>query len=397
MPRDRKGRMSELHHQESLSTTLAEKVRALYNAYNQNEHDAARANLIATIEMDALSIAQGLDPEIIRSTIGEATLDAIRRTVQNVSNDMENKLEWIHFYLLEKETELRNEWTRQKAVQMQNLYMDDPKRAYRWLTNDTQPDIPISIQTLANHFSKIWEEKPEFHDPDINNFFKLHKVTSEEDLKSLKEDLLNPETMMDVIRTRGIASAPGEDGLTNPILKIQAESMAGLLVEMLSKLLDVKKCPAIWKSSRTILLFKKGDRTQPGNWRPISLTSAVYRVIMAPIAKWLFKLNARVPLVSSNQKGFISGIAGCSEHSSKANSVIHNAVSNNRPFFVVALDLKDAFGSIPHQLIKRNMEDIGLPEEINELIEDCYHKSTTPIFAGKDRSSYIKANKDVKQ
>jgi hypothetical protein len=144
---------------------------------------------------------------------------------------------------------------------MQNLYKDDPKRAYRWLTNETQPDIPISIQTLVNHFSKIWEEKPEFHDPDINSLFKLHKVTSEEDLKLLKEDLLNPEAMMDVIRTRGNASAPGEDGLTNPILKIQAGSMAELLVEMLSKLLDVKKCLSIWKSSRIILLFKKGSFT----------------------------------------------------------------------------------------------------------------------------------------
>jgi hypothetical protein len=227
------------------------------------------------------------------------------------------------------------------------------------------------------------------------SLFKLHKVTSEEDLKSLKEDLLNQETMMDAIRTRGIASAPGEDGLTNPILKIQAESMAELLVEMLSKLLDVKKCPAIWKSSRTILLFKKGDRKQPGNWRPISLTSVVYRVIMARIAKSLFKLHSRIPLVSSNQKGFIPGIAGCSEHSSKANSVIHNAVSSNRPIFVVALDLKDAFDSIPHQLIKRNMEDIGLPEEINQLNEDCYSKSTTRIFAGKDRFCYIKTNKSV--
>jgi hypothetical protein len=111
IPRDLKTRMFELDHQENLFTTLAGKLGALFNAYNQNNHDPARANLIATIEMDAFSIAQGLDPEIIKHTIGEPTLEAIRRTIQNASNDMENKLEWIHFYLLQKETELRNEWT----------------------------------------------------------------------------------------------------------------------------------------------------------------------------------------------------------------------------------------------------------------------------------------------
>jgi hypothetical protein len=105
---------------------------------------------------------------------------------------------------------------------------------------------------------------------------------------------------------------------------------------------------------------------------------------MARITKFLFKLHSRVPLVSSNQKGFIPKIAGGSEHSSKANSVIHNSVSINRPIFVVALDLTDAFGSIPHQLIKRNMEDIGLPEKINELIGYCYNKTATRIFARKE-------------
>jgi hypothetical protein len=90
------------------------------------------------------------------------------------------------------------------------------------LTNDTQPDIPISIQTLINQFSNIREGKSEFHEPDFNGLFKLHKVTTEEDLKALKEDLLNPETMMNIMRTRGNASAPGEDGLINPILEIQA-------------------------------------------------------------------------------------------------------------------------------------------------------------------------------
>jgi hypothetical protein len=52
----------------------------------------------------------------------------------------------------------------------------------------------------------------------------------------------------------------------------------------------------------------------------------------------------------------------------------------------MASNLKEAFGSIHHLQIKRNMEDIGLPEEVNQLIEDCYNKLTTPIFAEKDRS-----------
>jgi hypothetical protein len=225
----------------------------------------------------------------------------------------------------------------------------------------------------------------------------LHNVIQEEDLKVLEEELESEEAMMDAIKTRGNASAPGEDGLTNPIMKIQPKSMAQLLIRMLRKLMSVKRCPEVWKSSRTILLYKKGDREDPGNWRPISLTSVLYRVIMARVTKALFKIHQRVPLVSLNQKGFIPGISGCAEHAARANSIIHDAMIKERSIFVVALDLRDAFGSIPHQLIRRNMIDIGIPEGLHCFIGDCYHKSSTRIFAGKDRTSQIQTNKGVKQ
>jgi hypothetical protein len=44
------------------------------------------------------------------------------------------------------------------------------------------PNEQISIQRLINLFSNIWEEKRKFHEPDLNNLFELHKITSEEEL-----------------------------------------------------------------------------------------------------------------------------------------------------------------------------------------------------------------------
>jgi hypothetical protein len=158
---------------------------------------------------------------------------------------------------------------------------------------------------------------------------------------------------------------------------------------MIQKLLKVGKCPKIWKSSRTILLLKVGDRKDPGNWRPISLTNDVYRTITAKIMKCLFKVHERVPFVSLNQKGFIPGISGCSEHAAKANSIILNASRDNRSLYIVALDLKDAFCSISHQIIKQNMNDIGIPQQLIGIIGDIYYKSSTKIMAGKSKSREI--------
>jgi hypothetical protein len=64
---------------------------------------------------------------------------------------------------------------------------------------------------------------------------------------------------------------------------------------------------------------------------------------------------------------------------------------------MVGLDLKDAFGSIPHQIIKKNMKDIGIHDSITEFISDTYHKARARIFARKSKSQTISTIKGIKQ
>jgi hypothetical protein len=115
------------------------------------------------------------------------------------------------------------------------------------------------------------------------------------------------------------------------------------------------------------------------------------------MTKCLFDADQKILLVSLNQKRFISGIACCTEHVGKANSIVINSNRNGRILFKVTLDLKDAFRSIPYQIIKKNMIDIGILDFITEFISNTYHKAKTRIFAKKFKSQAIRANKGVKQ
>ena len=45
-----------------------------------------------------------------------------------------------------------------------------------------------------------------------------------------------------------------------------------------SKSLDKGFLPTDWRVANVIPIFKKGDHSQPGNYRPISLTSVVCKV-----------------------------------------------------------------------------------------------------------------------
>jgi hypothetical protein len=72
--------------------------------------------------------------------------------------------------------------------------------------------------------------------------------------------------------------------------------------------------PRTWKRSRTVFLYKKGEVTAPENWRPIAITSCVYRIFASMISGFI-QQNLHKPgkrkIFSLAQKGFVSGVQGC--------------------------------------------------------------------------------------
>jgi hypothetical protein len=103
------------------------------------------------------------------------------------------------------------------------------------------------------------------------------------------------------------------------------------------------------------------------------------------------------PIVSSSQKGFIQGYACCLEYSTKANSIILDAVSNHKSLFALTIDLKDAFGSVPHKPIKRSFQQLGLPKGIVDYINDPNEGATTRIWKGAESTVDIYVKKGVRR
>jgi hypothetical protein len=97
--------------------------------------------------------------------------------------------------------------------------------------------------------------------------------------------LLDLEAMVPLISKRGNLSAPGLYGITFPFLKLEKDSAARMIIEMIRFMIFHKKIPNIWKMGKTILIHKVGDPNDPDNWRPITLTSIINRIIFGRIAQ----------------------------------------------------------------------------------------------------------------
>lgn len=108
-------------------------------------------------------------------------------------------------------------------------------------------------------------------------------------------------------------------------------------------------------------------------------------------------LNDRRKFINSQQKGFMKIPCGAAEHVVIADEMIHHAARHRKNLYIMTIDFKDAFGSVPHDLIKKNLLDIGFSQNFVKCVLSSYKDSFTRIISNGSVSNEIVFGKGVKQ
>ena len=76
-----------------------------------------------------------------------------------------------------------------------------------------------------------------------------------------------------------LGKAPGPDVLTTYIFKRGASEIASILRMLFTQSLNTSTLPEDWLTANITPVYKKGSRSIPSNYRPISLTSVCSKVM----------------------------------------------------------------------------------------------------------------------
>ena len=76
-----------------------------------------------------------------------------------------------------------------------------------------------------------------------------------------------------------LGKAPGPDGLTTYIFKHCTFEIAPIIQMLFTESLNTSTLPEYWLTAKITPVYKKGSRSIPSNYRPISLTSACSKVM----------------------------------------------------------------------------------------------------------------------
>ena len=99
--------------------------------------------------------------------------------------------------------------------------------------------------------------------------------------------------------------SPGPDNITTDLVKDLEEDMLEALLELINQWWEQGAVPKDVLKAKVASLYKKGNPDLQGNYRPISLLSAFYKIIAAVIQQ---RLAASLePLIMKTQFGFRTG------------------------------------------------------------------------------------------
>ena len=146
-----------------------------------------------------------------------------------------------------------------------------------------------------------------------------------------------------------------------------ADILAGPLAIIYNKLMEEGDVPNIWRMANVCPIFKKGSKGDPANYRPVSLTCVVGKVMESLIRDKIVEHLERNTLIRSSQHGFLAG------RSTTTNLLVYmetltKLLDQGHAVDVLYLDFAKAFDKVPHRRLLDKCRGLGVDGRVLEWI-----------------------------
>ena len=177
-----------------------------------------------------------------------------------------------------------------------------------------------------------------------------------------------------VLNSRRNGSAPGISMIPYKVYKL-CPNICDYLFRLFKSCFQNCVVPVQWRIATEVYIPKSGspDPNNIKDFRPISLLNVEGKLFFSILSKRLEKHIYNNKLINSSiQKGCMEKIPGCWEHMSVVWDELKSRKSERSNIAAIWLDIANAYGSVPHQLLFFALRQYAIPEHWASLFIKYY-------------------------
>lgn len=266
---------------------------------------------------------------------------------------------------------------------------NDPKRFYKYIRSNlesvvTIPQLKRSDGTVSNDYKEVatifsdsffesYTQEPAGVIPEVLGIPRVQG--------SLSNVIFSEQFLEEKIQNLKNSVSPGIDNISASLLKACSTSLCKPLRILMEMSFASGDIPIQWRTAIVKPIFKKGDKFEASNYRPISLTPIAVKLMESIIVDGMRPFLAENEIIPVEQHGFTPGrsvesnLLCCVADWSKM-------LDNCECVDIVYLDFSKAFDKVPKIRLLHKLEHFGIRGPLLAWIESFLSNRVFKVKVG---------------
>ena len=196
-----------------------------------------------------------------------------------------------------------------------------------------------------------------------------HVPDSSSDFPCMDDIDITENGVFKLLNSLKVHKAAGPDKITARVLKQLAPVISPMLTTIFRRSYETGEIPEDWRSADITPVYKKGKKSDPANYRPISLTSIPCKLMEHIITSAIMKHGKRHNILYDLQHGFRDKRSCESQLIGFIDDVV-NAIHGGNQTDVIVMDFSKAFDKVSHYLLVEKLSRYGIQGHTNMWIKN---------------------------
>ena len=240
-----------------------------------------------------------------------------------------------------------------------------------WRSSDKQKIAEAFNEYFLSIYSKGYQ--------DSEMTFDL-KTTSQ--MNSNPTDIIKLDNIEKRLSKLKSNKSSGCDRVHPHVLKSCAKALAIPLYLIFINSLTNGVIPEEWTKANITPVHKKGNKSELSNYRPISLTSIVCKILEGIIRDQIMQHMKANKLLSTKQHGFVNNRA-CNTNLLSCQDMTSKAAQMNNPVDILYTDFSKAFDKKDHKKLLLKIKSYGIDSYAHRWIKAFLDRRKQKVIMGK--------------